>query len=119
LWAVDLAYDHPARDLAEYIRSRLLNRETEKEMAQFLQDYQKRRPLSVFGWRLLYARLLFPVHIFDLVGRGFLLNDPSGLYGELTVLLASQRDYEAKLCPLFNMASIDPQLLHSPMLHSL
>lgn len=68
LWLTDFAYDHPARDLAEFIRNQLLQTEDPMDGIQaFLEDYQQVRPLSVFSWRLLYARLLFPIHFFFLM----------------------------------------------------
>lgn len=120
LWPVDFVYDHPARDLAEYIRARLLNHNLDSaagEIVQFLQEYQQVHPLSVFGLRLLYARLLFPVHLFDLVGQGFLHTNPSMLFDDLIKLCNQQIDYEAKLRMFFKLVGVDPQLLHIPMLH--
>ncbi|OZI13007.1 spore coat protein YutH [Bacillaceae bacterium SAS-127] len=63
----DWVYDHPARDIAEWIRSSywegsLLYR---SNFEQFLQEYQQQERLSPFSWRLIYARLLFPTHYFD------------------------------------------------------
>src|SRR5699024_11678491 len=52
IWFNDLVYDHPARDLAEFIRNRFLHvDEGEEEIALFLEDYQTEMPISVFGWR--------------------------------------------------------------------
>src|SRR5699024_12803798 len=43
IWASDLVYDHPTRDLAEYIRLKfLLNEDGNKEeIIIFMEDYQR------------------------------------------------------------------------------
>ena len=62
-------FDHPSRDLAEWIRDRhFYNMQTSKpEISRFLAGYQQKSMLSPFGWRLLYARLLFPLHYFECI----------------------------------------------------
>ncbi|MDQ0247264.1 spore coat protein YutH [Bacillus fengqiuensis] len=63
----DWVFDHPSRDLAEYIRHLYFKSGvfSEKVLFDFLGEYEKITPLSSFAWRLLYARLLFPVHYFE------------------------------------------------------
>lgn len=65
----DWVFDHCARDLAEWTRERYFHniRTYEPEVSRFFRDYQSFSPLSSFSWRLLYARLLFPLHYFDCV----------------------------------------------------
>ncbi|MGA9287852.1 MAG: hypothetical protein WBV93_05825 [Anaerobacillus sp.] len=58
----DLILDHPARDLAEWIRNELFESGTNFEnIRNFLWDYHERRTLNQMDWNLLYARLLFPL----------------------------------------------------------
>lgn len=61
-------YDHPVRDLAEYVRVLLLRGEKGLARARkFIEDYQSILPLSGLAWRLMFSRLLFPVHYFTVV----------------------------------------------------
>lgn len=117
LWGDELVYDHPSRDLAEYIRTLLLTNADQKQLITFLKDYQSIRPLSIFSWRLLYARLIFPVPIFDLIEGGFLTDDYEQLYTKTLDLFAKQSDYEEKLRGFFEVADVDAEALHIPMLH--
>lgn len=65
----DWVFDHCARDLAEWTRERYFHniKTYEQELHRFFADYQSFSPLSSFSWRMLYARLLFPLHYFDCV----------------------------------------------------
>jgi spore coat protein YutH len=81
-------YDHPSRDLAEWVRDEYLeNSENyQKKILSFLYGYEKKSPLSTFAWRLLYARLLFPVHYFETI-EGYYLSKSD----------AERKRYERKL----------------------
>lgn len=58
----DFILDHPARDIAEWIRHTLLNGNAGYEAAKtFIWDYHQRRAMNSMDWNLLYARLLFPI----------------------------------------------------------
>ncbi|SFD94309.1 spore coat protein YutH [Lentibacillus persicus] len=117
LWMTDLAFDHPARDLAELIRYKLLEKEDPvDEICAFLDDYQKVVPLSIFGWRLLYARLLYPIHLYDIIGRGFLTRQ-HGMYDELKDMLERQTQYEKRMRYFFENAGVDSEKLQIPVLH--
>jgi spore coat protein YutH len=67
----DLIVDHRSRDLAEYIRSIYWGKEKEfpREISKFLQDYHSVNPLSAYSLRLLFGRLLFPLHFFECIER--------------------------------------------------
>lgn len=71
----DWVYDHPSRDLAEWIRHAYLTKlsDAEEKTLRFLYEYEKENPLSSFGWRLLYARLMFPLHYFETI-EGYYLS---------------------------------------------
>lgn len=65
----DWVFDHCGRDLAEWTRERYFHniKTYERDVLRFYTDYQNFSPLSPFSWRLIYARLLFPLHFFDCV----------------------------------------------------
>lgn len=96
----DLHYDHPTRDIAEYVRSMLIkdNEGTQKSI-EFLIDYNDVFPISLFGWKLLYARLLFPIQFFDIfdqvnIGQN---NDLT----KLNYIIERQTNFEKNLKELF------------------
>ncbi|WP_077327753.1 hypothetical protein [Virgibacillus siamensis] len=118
VWTNELVYDHPARDLAEYIRHRLLQvNDPVKKIRDFLNDYQEERQLSVFSWRMIYARLIFPIHLFDAMERGFAKGGNDGSVLELEELLDRQQDYERRLGKFFDEAGVDCERLEIPVLH--
>lgn len=119
IWMDDLVYDHPVRDLAEYIRFAFLQEEDRlKDISQFVQEYQTVRPLSVFSWRLLYARLIFPVHLFDVLERGLLQKtEYAALYQEFADLLTKQNRYEQRLGNFFENMAFDYHERQVPVLH--
>lgn len=96
IWQGDFIFDHPVRDLAEHIRYCILYQSDhgKKNAVTFLQDYLDERPLSVFSWRLLYARLLYPVHFFDLIEKGFASTSYDSLLSSLQDLQQKQVRYE-------------------------
>ncbi|WP_050616268.1 spore coat putative kinase YutH [Bacillus testis] len=69
----DWVFDHHSRDLGEWVRENFHRypQTYQPSMVQFLQEYQQGLPLSGFSWRLLYARLLFPVHYLECVENYF------------------------------------------------
>lgn len=61
-------YDHPCRDLAEWIRAQRDDiRNNWSKVNTFLQQYKRYERLTPYAHRLLYARLLFPLHYFDAI----------------------------------------------------
>ncbi|MEC5424926.1 hypothetical protein QGM71_15675 [Virgibacillus sp. C22-A2] len=117
IWTHDLVYDHPARDIAEYIRFMMLTRENHDAVVSFMNSYQSVRPLSVFSWRLLYARLVFPIHLFDQIDNGFANPDLEVSYIRLQELLEKQTHYEGKLRNFFEHAGVDRESHRIPVLH--
>lgn len=113
IWADQLMYDHPTRDIAEYIRSALLKDVGMDHINEFLNDYQSLSPLSIFGWRLIYARLLFPIHLFDLIELGFTNPDES----QLRKMLQLQTRYEKQLRDFFEKTGVNAEKWGIPVLH--
>jgi spore coat protein YutH len=66
---LDWVFDHCSRDLAEWTRERYHqhSRTYQGDVKQFYRDYQTIQPLSSFAWRLLYSRLLFPLHYVECI----------------------------------------------------
>lgn len=109
IWHGNFVYDHPVRDIAEHIRYCILyqGEHGKQNVIEFLQDYQKERSLSVFSWRLLYARLLYPVHFFDLMERGFSSASSDSLVTSLIDLQQKQLRYETFLGEFFQTVEVD------------
>ncbi|WP_186576403.1 protein kinase family protein [Aquibacillus kalidii] len=118
IWSHELTYDHPVRDIAEYLRPRLLDSDSRvDELNTFFTEYEKVRPLSIFGWRLLYARLLFPVHLFDLMEKGLSSTDTNEeMYRKYKQILEEQQNYEKNVRHLFSNIGIDANKLEIPEL---
>nr|WP_276561639.1 spore coat protein YutH [Bacillus sonorensis] len=90
---VEWVLDHAARDLAEYARSAFQQKQDVDEVALFLQQYEQVSPLSSFSKRLMYSRLLFPLHYFETV-EGYYISPES-----------EQHVYENKLDHILSQAS--------------
>ncbi|WP_163971556.1 protein kinase family protein [Oceanobacillus halotolerans] len=119
IWPDDLIYDHPTRDLAEFIRVKWLEgtENPNQEVIQFLNDYQTVRPLSIFSWRLIYARLLFPIHLFDVIAKSFLAQSTEDHYAKLDYMLKQQTVYESRLRDFFHVVGLDTESLSIPVLN--
>ncbi|WP_226035887.1 hypothetical protein [Aquibacillus saliphilus] len=110
IWSHDLVHDHPVRDLAEYIRPILLEEDKPfTKVETFLKEYESVQSLSIFSWRLLYARLLFPIHLFDFLEVGVNMNDQEALYRQYKILLEKQYYYERNLRNFFSELDLDTQ----------
>jgi len=53
--------DHPARDLAEWMRRALLQNRSTSDIFAFVDQYVSQRVLSVSGLGLIFSRLLYPL----------------------------------------------------------
>jgi len=119
IWPDDLLYDHPVRDIAEWMRTKFLENDynAPEDAARFLADYESVQPLSIFGWRLLYARLLYPAHFFDLLERLFETEDEEkqeDIMGILNRLCSKQELYEERLREFFEIINVNPQQFQIP-----
>jgi spore coat protein YutH len=95
-------YDHCARDLAEWVRSFYhVNPSFEAEkIKRFFAEYQRVTPLTTFSWRLIYSRLLFPLHYFECIEGYYLAQEEE-----------QKRMYEEKLLHILNQSSEYEQFL--------
>ncbi|MCA1031627.1 spore coat protein YutH [Bacillus timonensis] len=89
-------FDHCSRDLSEFIRYSYfnVNRNDLSEAGKLLHDYEQVKPLTTFSKRLLFARLLFPLHYFELIEGYYLVQNEE-----------KQRPYEEKLEECLNSSN--------------
>ncbi|WP_027410076.1 spore coat putative kinase YutH [Anoxybacteroides tepidamans] len=102
----DWVYDHCARDLAEWVRSIYLKDGwLEEPINHFFREYERVTPLSAFAWRLVYARLLFPIHYFECI-EGYYstkIEEEKRSYEQrLKVMLENTHDYERFLASFYD-----------------
>ncbi|GIN62074.1 spore coat protein YutH [Robertmurraya siralis] len=105
----DWVFDHCARDLAEWTRERYFQniKTYEPDVRQFYQDYASVSTLSSFSWRLLFSRLLFPLHYMDCVEEYYITpSEQVKLVQEerLRKILAQSQDYEEFLRDFYPLA---------------
>lgn len=112
VWTDELVYDHPARDVTEYIRYAFLNNQSEAGINSFLNDYQSYQPLSIFAWRMIFARLCFPIHLYDFLETG--LDHPDD--NKLKQLLKQHEMYESRLRHFYEMTGVDVSDWRIPMI---
>ncbi|APH03806.1 spore coat putative kinase YutH [Bacillus weihaiensis] len=105
---IDWVFDHHSRDLAEYMRFSFFHDQEEFKQYgyKFIEDYDRTSPLSPFSWRLIYSRLLFPVHFFECVENYYLSNGDTFYEDQLTSILDTSDQYEAFLQSYSSMLSM-------------
>ncbi|WP_066192554.1 MULTISPECIES: protein kinase family protein [Gracilibacillus] len=106
IYSPTFIYDHPVRDLAEKIRHFMLEEEglRHADCERFLRSYLSQIPLSAFGWKLLYARLLFPIHLFDLVDQ---IQQTSRSTISMEDIITQQHNYQQHLASFFYQLGVD------------
>ncbi|SDK07741.1 hypothetical protein [Sediminibacillus albus] len=118
IWPHDLVYDHAGRDIAEHIRQVLLEDHPSvfDEVRAFMEAYTAIKPLSIFSWRIIYARLLLPVHLFDYLETGISRDDHETTYKEFKSMLKKQHIYQGNIKKLFEETGVDTNALQIPEL---
>ncbi|EDL63414.1 spore coat putative kinase YutH [Bacillus sp. SG-1] len=107
----DWVFDHGGRDIAEHVRERYFKRQNthQPDIQQFLRDYQSVEPLSSFSWRIVFARLLFPLHYFETV-ENYYLSESEGqqfqMGEKLHGYLNSTRHYEQFLGNFYGVGEV-------------
>lgn len=115
----DWVYDHCARDLAEWVRHFFQTTkfiETDK-IRQFFQEYQRVTPLTPFSWRLIYSRLLFPLHYFECIEGYYLAqkDEEKAMYErKLSKMLNDSQKYERFLAMFYELAGFSVNTSHVP-----
>ncbi|WP_162356720.1 spore coat putative kinase YutH [Metabacillus mangrovi] len=117
----DWVFDHASRDVAEYLRHEFLHfpDRLKKRGGSFLADYDRTVPLSSFGWRLIYSRLLFPIHYFECIEDYYLSSEQQKPVYEkkLYSILERSEEYEQFLASYSNMLSMRTRRIQLPLLH--
>ncbi|WP_040203898.1 spore coat putative kinase YutH [Neobacillus jeddahensis] len=117
----DWVFDHRSRDLAEWARERYFrNIQTyDVELRHFFDEYQSISPLSSFSWRLLYARLVFPLHYFDCIESYYITRSEQEkkiLEERLSKIIRQSSDHEKFLAGFFQIAGAPTKQLNLPQL---
>lgn len=104
----DWVFDHASRDLAEWVRERYFTniQTSQPDIKNFLSDYQSLTILSPFSWRLLYARLLFPLHYFETVENYYITHSEqtrNQLEDQLAKYLKQSSDHEKFLSNFYQL----------------
>ncbi len=115
----DWVFDHCSRDLAEWTRERYLQqfRTYQHDVKSFFADYQSVEPLSSFAWRLLYARLLFPLHYVDCIEEYYSTQSEQQkrmLSDQLEKFLMQTNEHERFLKDFFQLVEIPVRQLQIP-----
>ncbi|ASS90359.1 spore coat putative kinase YutH [Aeribacillus pallidus] len=114
---VDFVFDHGGRDIAECLRYDFLTgRQTIDEL--FLAEYDRASPLSSFFWRLVFSRLLFPVHYFECVENYYLAEEEErdSLQFQMEKILQTSSQYEQFLSSFSSMIYLRKKQIVLPAL---
>lgn len=117
----DWVFDHCSRDIAEWTRERYFrnNQTYQRDVKKFLSDYQSIMPLSAFSWRLLYARLLFPLHYFECIENYYSTNSEQQKnlqYERLNKFLQQSSEHERFLGGFFYYTEVPIRQMKIPQI---
>jgi len=117
----DWVFDHCSRDLAEWTRNRYFTniKLYEPEVSRFFSEYQTVMPLSSFSWRLIYARLLFPLHFFDHVESYYITNSEQErhiLQERFIKSLDQTKEHEEFLASFYQLVEVPVRQMNIPRL---
>jgi spore coat protein YutH len=117
----DWVFDHRSRDLAEWIRKHYFEHiyTHQPGIAEFMNDYQTYQPLTSFSARLLYARLLFPIHYFEAAEEYFSQAKEARqleLEEQVTTYIQASSQYEEWLSRFYDIAQIPAKRWQLPTL---
>jgi spore coat protein YutH len=104
-------FDHASRDLAEWTREKYLRNYQiyAQEVQPFFREYQMIGRLSPFSWRLLYARLIFPLHYVECIENYYSASseqDQRLLTEQLEKHLIESAEYEKFLKYFYELAEV-------------
>ncbi len=113
----DWVFDHRSRDLAEWTRERYFrnNQTYQPDVAEFFQQYLSAAALSSFSWKLLYARILFPLHYFECIESYYITRyeqEKKELEEHLHKILRQSSDYEWFLSHFYELAGAPVKKLY-------
>ena len=112
-------FDHCGRDLAEWTRDRYFRniKTYHREVKDFFNEYQTIMPLSSFSWRLIYSRLLFPIHYVECVENYYsAYHEADRLFHEdrLKKMLNQSKDLEEFLNLFYDIAEVPVKKMRIP-----
>lgn len=116
----DWVFDHCGRDLAEWTRDRYFRniKTYHREVKTFYEEYQSVMPLSSFAWRLIYARLLFPIHYVECIENYYsAIQEADRLFLEerLKKMVSQSRDLEIFLKEFYDNTEVPVKTLKIPI----
>ncbi|MEK3887761.1 spore coat putative kinase YutH [Bacillus sp. FSL K6-3431] len=112
----DWVFDHGGRDIAEWVRDCYFRhtRSFQPEMQKFFQGYLSIGPLSELSWRLIYARLLFPLHYFSCIEEYYIADSEwkqKQLEEKIRRYIRDSTEYELFLKNFYEIAGADKRKL--------
>jgi spore coat protein YutH len=116
---IEWVIDHPARDVSEWVRLTLVEKEENwhEKVRDFLYRYHSKLPMSVAGWRFTYARLLFPLHYFEAV-EGYYSSQSQEeneyFFNKLASIIENRKKEEHFFKTFFSSIGIDERQFHLP-----
>ena len=115
----DWVFDHGTRDMAEWIRQHYFaNLQTHQPgIAEFMAEYQSYGALNGFSARLLFARLMFPIHYVETVEEYFAKPKEAKAFeleDSLHSFEAGSHYYEEFLRHFYDLARIPARQLSLP-----
>ena len=90
-----------------------------RKLLRFYEEYQSVQRLSSFSWRLLYARMLFPIHYVECIENYYSSQSEQEqrmLTERLEKFLQGSNDYEKFLGNFFQIVSAPVRQQHIPLL---
>ncbi|HWO77174.1 MAG TPA: spore coat protein YutH [Bacillus sp. (in: firmicutes)] len=115
----DWVFDHAGRDIAEWVREHVQYhyRTYENGIRAFFREYQSLIPLSSFSWRLIFARLTFPLHYFEIVEDYYLSHSEHNKKlseDRLNTLISRTSDYEEFIGRFYELAGAPVRSFNLP-----
>jgi spore coat protein YutH len=89
------------------------------ELKRFFEEYQSISPLSPFTWRLLYSRIIFPLHYFECIESYYITTseqDKKVLEEKLMRILRQSGEYERFLASFYQITDAPIKQLNLPLL---
>ncbi|TLS38834.1 spore coat putative kinase YutH [Pseudalkalibacillus caeni] len=113
-----LLVDHPMRDIAEWIRQETeMKQDSYSRVSSFISEYNERKRMTYNDWRLLFARLLFPINYIEAVEEYYSnpnIQVKNRMEARLEKLLRIEGERERFLAEFLpNLLGVDSQNLRS------
>ncbi|MFA9560044.1 spore coat putative kinase YutH [Evansella sp. AB-rgal1] len=97
----DFVYDHITRDISDYMRMIWIeyegNETAQREIIHFLTEYESVYRLTLTDQKLLFIRLLFPLHYFDHVERYYNTGENAAIASKCMLIFQNKMEYERLL----------------------